>query len=81
VFWNQDKLVAGEAIEMEPGNLWFTVVSTQEVSKSAFPTQQVYGATDTPTLRLITCGGAFDAATGHYVDNFIVYANESTATG
>jgi hypothetical protein len=24
---------------------------------------------------LITCGGAFDKATGHYVDNIIVYAH------
>jgi hypothetical protein len=26
-------------------------------------------------LRLITCGGPFDRATGHYVDNIIVYAH------
>jgi hypothetical protein len=81
VFANLDKLVAGEAIEIEPDNLWFTVVGTQEVSKNAFPTQAVYGPTPGATLRLITCGGAFDSTTGHYVDNFIVYATESTASG
>jgi len=27
-------------------------------------------------LRLITCGGAFDAATGHYLSNIVVYATE-----
>lgn len=81
VFANLDEMVAGEAIEIEPGNLWFTVVSTQEVSKDTFPTQAVYGPTSGPTLRLITCGGAFDAATGHYVDNFIVYAVQSTPSG
>jgi sortase (surface protein transpeptidase) len=81
VFANLDKLVAGEAIETEPGNLWFTVVGTQEVSKNTFPTQQVYGPTKVPTLRLITCGGAFDDATGHYVDNFIVFANLSKPSG
>jgi sortase (surface protein transpeptidase) len=78
VFWNLDKMVAGESIEVEPGNLWFTVTGTQEVGKTAFPTQAVYGPTAGPTLRLITCGGAFDSATGHYVDNFIVYATQST---
>jgi hypothetical protein len=28
-----------------------------------------------PLLRLITCGGSFDHATGHYRDNLIVYAS------
>jgi hypothetical protein len=81
VFANLDQMVAGEAIEIEPGNLWFTVVGTQEVSKDAFPTQAVYGPTSGPTLRLVTCGGAFDDATGHYLDNFIVYAVQSTPSG
>jgi hypothetical protein len=25
-------------------------------------------------LRLITCGGTFDAQTGHYLSNVVVYA-------
>lgn len=83
VFANLDRMVAGEAIEIEPGNLWFTVTGTQEVGKAVgvFPTTAVYGPTKSPTLRLITCGGAFDDATGHYVDNFIVYATLSTPSG
>jgi hypothetical protein len=28
-----------------------------------------------PELRLVTCGGAFDRATGHYVDNVVVHAS------
>jgi LPXTG-site transpeptidase (sortase) family protein len=51
----------------------FTVTGTETVSKNAFPTQKVYGATDERVLRLITCDGAFDAD-GHPVDNLIVYA-------
>ena len=31
-------------------------------------------AVDRPVLRLITCGGSFDRATGHDRDNVIVYA-------
>jgi hypothetical protein len=27
-------------------------------------------------LRLITCGGAFDPATHHYLSNIVVYATE-----
>ncbi|MFF3958104.1 class F sortase [Streptomyces sp. NPDC001890] len=56
--------------------LHFRVTGTETVSKKAFPTQKVYGATATRTLRLITCDGAFDAQ-GHPVDNLIVYANWS----
>ncbi|MFJ6569640.1 class F sortase [Streptomyces sp. NPDC091292] len=53
--------------------LHFTVVGTETVSKTAFPTKKVYGATEGPELRLVTCDGAFDAQ-GHPVDNLIVYA-------
>jgi sortase (surface protein transpeptidase) len=84
VFASLSKLVAGEAVEVEladEARVWFTVAGTQEVGKAAFPTQAVYGSTNGPALRLITCGGAFDAATGHYLDNFIVYLNESMASG
>ena len=42
--------------------------------KAAFPTAQVYGDTVSAELRLITCGGAFDAASGDYLDNVVVYA-------
>jgi hypothetical protein len=28
-----------------------------------------------PELRLITCGGPFDSATGQYLDNIIVYSH------
>jgi hypothetical protein len=34
----------------------------------------VYRRTPRPTLRLITCDGSFDSSTGHYVDNYIVFA-------
>jgi hypothetical protein len=47
----------------------------QKVAKDAFPTASVYGKSGDPSLRLITCGGPFDQATGHYTDNIIVYAH------
>lgn len=51
----------------------FTVTGTDTVSKSAFPSEKVYGETSDRVLRLITCDGSFDAE-GHPVDNLIVYA-------
>jgi LPXTG-site transpeptidase (sortase) family protein len=53
----------------------FAVDGLQKVAKDAFPTASVYGKAGNPSLRLITCGGPFDEATGHYVDNVIVYAH------
>lgn len=53
----------------------FSVTKTQYVDKDAFPFGKVFGESlDHPELRLITCGGAFNYKTGHYVKNLIVYA-------
>jgi hypothetical protein len=71
--------------ELRPGDLivvWrlggarsrFVVTSVERLPKSSFPTDRVYRSVRRPALRLITCGGAFDEATGHYVDNVIVFA-------
>ncbi len=52
----------------------FSVVETEQHPKDAFPTTKVYGPTPGPELRLITCGGVFDAAAHSYRDNIVVYA-------
>jgi sortase (surface protein transpeptidase) len=54
----------------------FRVTSVQTYLKDHFPTQTVYGPTPDAELRLITCGGAFDPATHHYLSNIVVYATE-----
>jgi Sortase domain len=56
----------------------FRVDAVDEYSKLSFPTQQVYGAISYAGLRVITCGGSFDAQTHHYLSNIVVYA---TLTG
>lgn len=52
----------------------FTVTRVDQVAKEHFPTDEVYGDTEGPELRLITCGGSFDRDAGSYRDNVIVYA-------
>ena len=47
------------------------------VPKTDFPTLDVYGNTDSPELRLITCGGPFDSSAGSYVDNVVVFASQA----
>jgi len=56
----------------------FRVTAVQSYLKDHFPTQAVYGPTPDAELRLITCGGAFDSATGHYLSNIVVYATETS---
>ncbi|GAB3562242.1 class F sortase [Spelaeicoccus albus] len=51
----------------------FVVTKVVEVKKATFPTSKIYGNTDDAELRLITCGGEFNSATGHHLDNIVVY--------
>jgi sortase (surface protein transpeptidase) len=52
----------------------FVVTAVRRYAKSHFPTVAVYGNTRGPALRLITCGGSFDAASGHYRDDVVAFA-------
>jgi sortase (surface protein transpeptidase) len=52
----------------------FRVTGTRRFPRAAFPVDQVYWPTLRPELRLITCGGRYDAARGGYQDNIVVYA-------
>ena len=77
VFFRLDRLRARDAIVVvlrDGSRVRFLVQRTARYRKAAFPTAAVYGPTRTPALRLITCSGAFDSASGHYVDNTVVYA-------
>lgn len=72
--------------EMRPGDiasvkltdgrtLNFRVVSEESDSKTAFPASKVFAPQNHATLRLITCGGAFDKAHRNYLSNIIVLAD------
>ena len=52
----------------------FTVSDSDQYPKNAFPADEVYAPDLAPSLRLITCGGAFDRGTRDYLDNVIVFA-------
>jgi hypothetical protein len=63
------------SVERTDGSVaMFAVTAVQRYAKDRFPSADVYGAIDHAGLRLITCGGAFDATRGHYEDNIVVYA-------
>jgi hypothetical protein len=54
--------------------LVFRVTEVERFAQADFPTRRVYGATDEPELRLITCGGDYDHTVGRYQDNVVVFA-------
>ena len=64
-----------EVVDAEGGVARFAVDRVRQYPKTRFPTEAVYLPVLRPELRLITCGGAFDRSTGHYVDNIVVYAS------
>lgn len=59
----------------------FSVSRVARFRKSRFPTEAVYGAIDHAGLRLITCGGTYDAANRTYLDNVVVFARLEAVRG
>ncbi len=78
VFWRLSELRPGDRVTVSSaqGTETFAVTLIQSVAKDAFPTARVFGPVSDSELRLITCGGPFDRATGHYLDNTVVFASQ-----
>jgi Sortase domain len=90
IFGHVDSHAVGPAVfyrlgDLRPGDLvyvtlkdrrtaLFRVYSAALYRKAELPDQAIYGYTSWPSLRLVTCGGQFDAATGHYLSNTVVFA-------
>jgi hypothetical protein len=77
VFFELGRVRPGQQVEVtraDGARLAFDVYAVRTVPKDAFPTDEVYGGTAGPELRLITCGGSFDAADRNYRDNVVVFA-------
>ncbi|MEV4539360.1 class F sortase [Asanoa sp. NPDC049518] len=55
----------------------FIVDGVKAYPKNKFPTDLVYGPNERAGLRLVTCGGKFDAKAHNYLDNVIVFATIS----
>jgi hypothetical protein len=72
-----DRVRPGDTVEVDRDDgstVRFVVTALEHHPKDDFPTDAVYGPTDGPELRLITCGGPFLADEGHYRDNVIAFA-------
>jgi len=78
VFFRLGALRPGDTIDVTLADgitAIFRVTGVREYAKSRFPAKTIYGATDYAALRLITCGGVFDYATGHYLSSTVVFAS------
>ena len=83
VFFRLGALRPGDTVRVQRSDgrtAIFTVNAVRRYPKDAFPTTTVYANTDHAALRLITCGGSFDHATGHYRDNIVVFAHLTGST-
>ncbi|MFE3454331.1 class F sortase [Nonomuraea sp. NPDC059194] len=77
IFYKIDQLEPGHRIYVtrkDGERLRFLVTKVSTYPKDDFPASKVYGDPGYPALRLITCGGAFNTTTRHYVDNTVVFA-------
>jgi hypothetical protein len=77
VFFKLGELRRGDLIRISRADgsvVRFRVQGLERWPKVSFPTRRVFGMTRGSSLRLITCSGAFDRPTGHYLDNTVVYA-------
>lgn len=78
VFFSLKSLKAGDRITLVLLNgtvTRFAVTKVVQYSKSSFPDRLVYGSNGTRSLQLVTCGGTFDHATGHYESNIVVFSH------
>ncbi|MBS3941891.1 MAG: class F sortase [Actinobacteria bacterium] len=70
-------LVPGDTVEVdagEDGTTTWRVVGRAAYPKDTLPIAELFRRDGPARLVLITCGGEFDPATGHYDDNVVVVA-------
>lgn len=84
VFASLEEARRGDVVRVRRADgrtLSYQVFKIEHYSKTAFPAADVYGPSFGPGIRLVTCGGQFDRARGHYRDNLVVYARPYTERG
>ena len=75
-FFPLPKATPGDVITIATkggGTVRYKVTRVQQVLKAKLP-DSVFDRSGPARLALVTCGGPFDAQTGHYLDNIIVWA-------
>ena len=76
VFANLHTVEVGDQIVVsreDGSDVAFSVYRIQTIEKTEFPTDEVYGNTEGPEIRLVTCGGDLDRVRHRYLSNIIAY--------
>lgn len=82
VFYLLGQLTPGDSINVTRADgsiAEFEVEYLERYSQDSFPTEKVYGMTEYPSLRLITCSGVYNKGVMRYSHNLVVYAKLVTA--
>jgi sortase (surface protein transpeptidase) len=83
VFYKLGSLKAGDTVDVSLANgsvAHFAVKAVETYPKTRFPSQKVYGPHGDRALQLVTCGGTFDEASGHYLSNVVAYTSLVSTT-
>jgi hypothetical protein len=83
VFYKLGSLKAGDTVDVsltDGAVVHFAVTTVETYAKAQFPSQKVYGSHGISGLQLVTCGGKFDAASGHYLSNVVAYTSLVSTT-
>ena len=84
VFYQLGALAPGDLVYVtrrDSRTAVFRVTAVVLYPEQDFPSKAVYSFTPNPTLRLITCGGDFDAQSHHYLGRTIAFAVYAGARG
>lgn len=77
LFYRLSELDVGDPVHVtlaDARTLTFRVYREQIAPKDAFPSRDVWGNTERPEIRLVTCTGNFLGGSVGYADNAIAYA-------
>lgn len=82
VFFDLGALNRGDRVHVDRDDgttATFQVYGVESFPKDSFPKVAVYGNTEGPELRLITCGGVYDPKQRAHLDNIVVFARMVTS--
>ena len=77
VFYSLGQVQVGDEVQVTRSDgtvATFEITELKRYPQSDFPTLDVYGLTDYPALRLVTCSGIYDHGQKRYSHNLVVYA-------
>jgi hypothetical protein len=70
------RLVPGDLVVVQGGGggaVQYTITGLREYHKATLPASQIFTRNGIARLVMITCGGPFNAQSGHYRDNIVAY--------